>query len=138
MNKFNKKDSELLTKYHSELTAYTKEYNDFILTLNARIQSVVDDFKNQHSDRLLSLETDMQSTADLLEKRANDQIEKMESYMSERTEKWHDTESGFNFTEWKELWEEFSYSVAIIPNFDYFNGMEISLEQNIEIPKFNR
>jgi hypothetical protein len=62
----------------------------------------------------------------------------MDDYMSDRTKKWHDTESGMNFTEWKEDWEEFSNYVVITPNFDCFNGMEILPEEQIKLPKFNR
>jgi hypothetical protein len=38
----------------------------------------------------------------------------MEAYMSERTDKWHDTESGMNFTEWKGDWADFELEHLIL------------------------
>ena len=127
-----------MAKNHNALVADTEKYNNLVSDLNSRFQAVIDDFKNQHEAKLVALETDIQASTDTLEKLSSEQFEKMEAYISERSDKWHDTDSGTSFTEWKDDWGEFNSQITITPDFDCFNGMEISFDEAIEIPKFNR
>jgi len=138
VKQINKKDSAVLTDNHNDLIANTEKYNNLITELNSRIQAVFNEFVEQNESQLVGLETDIQSTADNLEKLSLAQVQKMEDYISERSEKWHDTDSGLNFTEWKDDWEEFANDVVRTPDFDCFSGIEIQLEEKLKIPKFNR
>lgn len=138
MNKILKKTSEEISKNFKNLTEDTEKYNSLISELNAKIQTVVDEFKEDNEGELIGLETNILSCSERLEMQSNEQIKLMESYMLNRSEKWHDSESCFGFTQWLEDWQEFNDLVTKTPNFDCFNGISISYEELIELPKFNR
>lgn len=138
MNKILKKPSEEISKNFKNLTEDTEKYNALIAELNAKIEAVVDEFREENESQLIGIETNILSYSELLEKHSNEQITLMESYMLDRSEKWHDSESCVGFTQWLGDWQEFNDLVTRTPDFDCFNGISVSYEELIQLPKFNR
>jgi hypothetical protein len=138
LKKISKNDAETLSKLNFELTAEHNKYNLLVADFNADILAVVEKFKAERESELIAIETNIESLSTALKNISVIQSDKMDDYISERSERWHDTDSGLNFTEWKEDWEEFGELVCIAPDYDFINGISVSYTDGVEMPKFNR
>jgi len=80
----------------------------------------------------------MLSVTEQLEKLSGEQVENLDDYMSERSDKWHDTDSGIEFQHWLDAWQEFNSDVTRIPSFDCFGGIDVSFEETITLPPMKK
>ncbi|KZN63331.1 hypothetical protein [Pseudoalteromonas luteoviolacea] len=138
MNKINKKQYELIAQLHGELSSNVDEYNSLVKDLNSRLESVISDFQQEHGDKIVSLEADMLSVTEELERLSSEQVKKLDEYISERSDKWYDTDSGIEFQHWLDDWQQFSSDVTKLPSFDCFCGIDVSLDEVITLPSIKK
>lgn len=81
-----------------------------------------------------SLPETFEQTSKQLESLVEKQNSLMLDYMDERSDKWHEGESGVNFTQWQEEWESYATDVVICPDFTVFDGLGISYFESVPLP----
>lgn len=137
MRKISKPNVAKIAGLHNRIVFVAKQYNALILDLDSQIKELIDVFNAQHSEQIEELQTAYNASAAELKSLVLDQVNLMEAYMGDRSDSWHDSDSGSDYLFWSELWQEFGEFLerAEYEEFD----IQVQLK-NLEIeglPSFN-
>ena len=137
MRKINKANTVQITGLYSKMSSVENKVNSLLSDLNSQIESVVKEFKDNHSEQLEELQALYNETAVELREVVSAQVNLMETYIGDRADAWHDSDSGSDYVYWAELWEEFNEFLerAEYQEFDF--EVKLSTCEFEELPPFN-
>lgn len=138
MKKILNSDYNNLAQHHKEINEAYGQLNALTDDLNKKINAVIEAFKVEHDNELVSLEEKIEGHSNYLCTEASIITEKMESYISDRSESWHDSDASEAYTEWLEDWEDYIAEVSHTPSFDIFDGLQIRQVDEITLPLASR
>lgn len=116
MKKLSKTDSELRDSFIRNVKEKSEEISVIIAKINAIITDELNPTIQEHNGIL--------NDAD---EWRNELVGKMDDYISERSEKWAEGDSGQNYENWKGEWE--SLDLTGIEEFDEIETPEIDMDE---------
>lgn len=137
MRKINKSNADHIAGLYEKMGFIENQFNGLLSNLDSQITSVVQEFNNKHSEQLEELQALYNEVALELKGVVSKQIVLMETYIGDRSDAWHDGDSGSDYRYWSELWEEFNEFLerAEYQEFDF--EVKLSSFELEELPPFN-
>ena len=136
MRKLSKADEAKFKQLFGDMLSIKSQHDELINSLDKDVQALVSKF-NLENDKLFSqMKEQYESIVDQLKAFASDKAQEMDAYISDRTDKWHDSDAGFTYRYWQEEWQDISdeFAEAACVDFD----IEINFQRlpEIEEPRF--
>jgi len=108
MHKIIKQDINKIVSAYNTLTSIKRDHEALQRTLENQLQDIVSAFNAKNKAVLEKMQEDYLSANSDLTEISNAIHSKMENYISDRSDKWHDSESGDKYTIWAEEWGHFA------------------------------
>lgn len=135
MRSLNKQDKEIFTTQIARFSEAQAEHEKLVADAKKVLESAIEVFLRENQSRIKSLEEAVKSSATELLKLSQDNSEKMESYILDRSDAWHETDSAHHYSDWSEDWSTFSQELNEIDCFCFQIDLSIDSEALcIEIP----
>lgn len=134
MNKINKADYSEIQSNHNSLEKNRESYNHLAAQLHEELQTVIDAFSEKHADQLQRLEEEIALSTDRVQELVTIQTKKMEDYECQRSDAWHDGQSGEVFRNWLESWEDYVRELDYRVDFGIFERQIPVTSEPITLP----
>lgn len=119
---------------HAKLMEHRAAFNTFIGGLTDVIEQYVATYKNSDGLTLDEIAEKCNEASEYLTTLVQDEIDSIEDYVSERSDKWHDSESADQVATWVDSLNE--YVDGLEPLSDSFFTVEVcsEIDTDVELP----
>ncbi|EJG0226536.1 hypothetical protein DBT82_RS18615 [Vibrio parahaemolyticus] len=137
MRKINKACVAHISGLHEKMGFIENQFNSLLSDFDSQIKKVVDEFNDKHSEQLEELQVLYSEAALELKGVVSEQIDLMKTYIGDRTDAWHDGDSGSKYCYWSELWEEFNEFLERAEYQEFEFEVKLRTFEFEELPPFN-
>lgn len=134
MNKVSKKDYQEINRVHDSLELQRDKFNRLSLELHEKIQNVINSFVEEHENEIAVIGCEYELAQEQLGKLVVKQTEKMDGYLLERSDSWHDNDSGVVFNEWLDCWNDYATQIETNLETWIFEGSDLTRSEPNELP----
>lgn len=124
MRTIKKEQYSALEEAHGEVYRAKVAIHQMVESINQQIESILENYTDDEGRTLNEALQNFKEKRDELSELVQEVVAQQEDYISERSEDWHDSESGESYQEWATEWEEFGDDLSTAE-------VEISVYDNI-------